>query len=380
MRIKILLTIFFTLISHVAFSASTVEELIQIPTYLNKTIIDLDFLLEKNIPNLDNKELEVLKWGLIDIKNNLVNLEKKTAISDALALAENHKWNSVTNVLLKIEEICSNIEKMGNECSTKINEFDNFLGLLTLSASDKSILKEFVNEYSTFIKAKLIINDNFVKTLNTSLIKFDSLINVPGKPLASIKLSAPILKELPTIKKELFLVHKKENSLFTQLMETNKIIKTSVFVFLLLLIFSVSRKLYLKRLKLKKINNFYQVILYGNHKNKIKTKIFGRVGVNDFKKFNHVRSTYVELVELLGPLKSAMDIKFKKNNKTFIIETLLHTSIPLQQYLSSENHNLLSLVVNRLNEVTSQVAGKVLITNSFDQSGYLVNSKIIITL
>ena len=45
MRIKILLTIFFTLISHVAFSASTVEELIQIPTYLNKTIIDLDFLV-----------------------------------------------------------------------------------------------------------------------------------------------------------------------------------------------------------------------------------------------------------------------------------------------------------------------------------------------
>lgn len=383
MRLKIIIFITFSILSFFCFGAEKVQELMNNPADLSQKINVLESLIAKEIESTQRQELEVLKWGLVDIKNNLLNLKNDKAIVEAIDYAKNKGWTNTLRELHNLKATCSISNKMGNECFVEKSEFDLFIDSRNISNVEKMKFKSFLEEYITYIQAKLIINENLLKSVNQSLLKFESLINKSLRPLASIKLSTPTLtniKKISTEKKAVVVVQKNESYFFNQMFSVKNLVGISVMSLAFVLISFFGRKFYLRRIKQKEVNNFYKTIFYQSHKNKTKTKIFGSIDLSDFKKFNHIKKSYVQFIELLGPFKSSMDIKFKKKDKTFIIETLLYTSIPMQQYFNSENHGPFFQGVSKLNELASQIAGKVFITNSFDQTGNIVSSKLIISL
>lgn len=346
-----------------ASDVSYVNILLKNPSKLDEEILSVEQKEKQELGFDEINKLEKLKFNLIQIKRYRIDLEKQNTLDEAIEIANNSKWSNTSIFLSKIKMICLNSKKIENECFLSLSEVNDFLINRKMPESSKIQLQKLANDYSKYLEARIVVSDQFLDHTNRLIAEAKKIRIRPGLPLAVVKLE-PAQSMSSAI----------ETSLFGRYFDYLKWIVLAGGVGLLLL------TLIFRKIKKNKIKRFYKDVFYITKRQRIPTKFYGKIKLSKVSKLKRVDSIYLNLLNSTGILKSKLDVRLKNRGENLLIETVIYSNMPIQDFSKEESFHKFSQELENAEKEMMMLGGELHLSNSFDHQGKFVSSSFTIVI
>lgn len=331
----------------------------------------IEMTLNGQVTTQERDGVEKLKWRLADIRDNHSAYENLSGFNQAFTMASNNNWVHVIAALDKIKTACTASTTAGDNCFIELSSFDDFVDSRNMSDANKIFMKSSIDSYSKHLQAKLLLNEKFIRETDALLNEYRNVLTKPEMPLVTVKIEPAKSAPMVAIQKLAAARIPEQPMAFSWWWVGAGAA----------LILGAAGNIMRKRIRAKRvIRDFYGRIFFKVRKNTYKTKIFGNIQLQNSRKAVKIETEYLNFVSTIDSLKANVDIKFKNRDKKLVIETLVYTSNPIQEFIKTDETKTISKSIADLESRVFALGGEVSISNLIDQTGKIVNSSITLTV
>lgn len=345
---------------------------------LGKDILKIEKVLDGKISGQEREKVENLRKNLTELKVHARELNNSSGLDEAIAISNQNQWTNTSTFLYRVKNACVNVESMQNECFIQLASFDPFISKKLIPEDIKLKFSQLVDDYGKHTEAKILINDEFIKSTDELLVNTQTVLSEAEKPLAVITMT-PVHVNGKKISSSIQPPSKQENK--TSPVKFNKTYLFSFIGGLAFLSFALVGMKQLSKRKIKKdIAKFYSGIFFVTQKQRMNTKVFGKIKANNVDKLKRIDTIYFDLLGSSSILDSDVNVRIKNKEKKLILEMEIYSEKPLQDYLAIETYSNLNEKLDVVEKQVLGIGGDLQLANYFDNQGKFTNSCLIVVI
>ncbi len=334
---------------------------------LDQKILDTEKAISINQKSPDPlKDLESLKEKLVLLKANYVAWNYSTKIEAQIDYANNKGWKNISAYLQQIAKACQTSgadEHFSDDCFLRVAGFKEFIKGRSILISEREDFNTFADHYSKNLESRMIVNTHFLDDLNKLIEKTNPYFSFKVLPLVTVKMGT--VPQGPILNPTVYTAKKNANK---DIVEDRTLVQFSIAFLSALTLLGLG--VYSKKKKgLKKVRQFYSKIYFSARRSSVDLKIFGNINDYELNKFIKIEQNIIDALVSSSCIAKKGIIRFRRNQKQFILETKLEDVGGIQEKLGTSESDIFTSKLSALQQKTQALGGEMIFTELFNEKG-----------